>query len=232
MVFLHPKGQMLFTVGAECIKSPDNPYYKKSKAEENALTLCILVEGCHPDLGMYLIEHNLVPDAMLNDINGKEHGRMLLQDNMDFMVRCIRRDIESDKVVRRRHETGVTDHNDDNGCQNVNFETFVNILSQETTVRSKANKAWRLVRCNKTTTVIRDVDNCREFSMPTRNLYTAYLEIDKEKIQVSTVSRYVGTVNAPAASALLYNTVGKGIHWNQMNKSMDKLVRMLKKSMK
>ena len=232
MVFLHSNGQMLFTVGAECVKSPDNPYYNKSKAEENALTLCILVEGCHPDLVMYLIEHNLVPDAMLNDVKGKEHGRTLLQDNMDFMVRCIRRDIESDKVVRRRHETGVADDNDDNGCQKVNFETFVNILSQEKTVRSKANKAWRLVRCNKTTTVIRDVDNHREFSMPTRNLYTAYLEIDKEKIQVSTVSRYVGTANAPAASALLYNTVGKGVHWNQMNKSMAKLVRELKKSMK
>ena len=37
MAFLHPKGQMLFTVGAECIKSPDNPYYKKSKAEEKFL---------------------------------------------------------------------------------------------------------------------------------------------------------------------------------------------------
>ncbi|MDD6746590.1 MAG: hypothetical protein PUE36_11775 [Bacteroidales bacterium] len=53
-----------------------------------------------------------------------------------------------------------------------------------------------------------------------------------EKIQVSTVSRYVGTVNAPAASALLYNTVGKGRHWNEMNKSFDKLVRLLERGMK
>lgn len=53
-----------------------------------------------------------------------------------------------------------------------------------------------------------------------------------EKIQESTVSRYVGTVNAPAASALLYNTVGKGRHWNEMNKSFDKLVRLLERGMK
>ena len=100
------------------------------------------------------------------------------------------------------------------------------------TVRSKANKAWRLVRCNKTTTVIRDVDNRRDFTMPTINLYTAYIEIDKEKIQVSTVARYVGSTNAPAASALLYNTVGKGIHWNEFHKSMDKLERLMKQSLK
>lgn len=232
MAFLHPNGQMLFTLGAECIKSPDNPYYNKSKAEENAMTLCFMVGGSHPDLVMYLIEHNLVPDAMLNDMNGKEHGRLLLQDNLDFMVRCIRRDVESDEVVRRRNEIGVTDDHGYNDNEKMNFETFVGILSQEKTVRSKANKAWRLVRCNKTNTIIRDVDNLRDFTMPTRNLYNAYIEIDKEKIQVSTVSRYVGKVNAPAASALLYNTVGKGRQWNEINKTMKKMVMLLKKSMK
>ena len=56
--------------------------------------------------------------------------------------------------------------------------------------------------------------------------------IDKEKIQVSTVARYVGSTNAPAASALLYNTVGKGIHWNEFHKSMDKLERLMKQSLK
>lgn len=232
MAFLHPNGQMLFTLGTECVKSPDNPYYNKSKAEENAMTLCLLPEGSHPDLVLYLIEHDLVPDAMLNDMNGKEHGRLLLQDNLDFMARCMRRDVESDKVVRRRHEISLTDDNANDDSHKVNFDTFVGILSKEKTVRSKANKAWRLVRCNKTTTVIRDVDNRRDFTMPTINLYKAYIEIDKEKIQVSTVSRYVGSTNAPAASALLYNTVGKGIRWNEFNKSIDKLVRLMKQSMK
>ena len=232
MAFLHPNGQMLFSFGAECIKSPDNPYYNKSKAEENAMALCFMVGGSHSDLVMYLIEHNLVPDAMLNDMNGKEHGRLLLQDNLEFMVRCIRRDIGSDKVVRRRREPGLTYDNDDNEGHKVNFETFVGILRQEETVRSKANKLWRLVSCDLTTTVIRDVDNFRDFTMPTRNLYNAYIEIDKDKIQVSTVSRYVGKINAPAASALLYNTVGKGRNWNEMFKSLDKMLRLMEKGMK
>ena len=51
----------------------------------------------------------------------------------------------------------------------MNFETFVGILRQEETVRSKANKLWRLVSCDLTTTVIRDVDNFRDFTIPTRN---------------------------------------------------------------
>ena len=114
----------------------------------------------------------------------------------------------------------------------MNFETFVGILGREETVRSKANKLWRLVSCDLTTTVIRDVDNFRDFTMPTRNLYNAYIEIDKDKIQVSTVSRYVGKVNAPAASALLYNTVGKGRNWNEMFKSLDKMLRLMEKGMK
>ena len=165
-------------------------------------------------------------------MNGKEHGRLLLQDNLEFMVRCIRRDIGSDKVVRRRCEPGLTDDNDNNEGHKVNFETFVGILRQEETVRSKANKLWRLVSCDLTTTVIRDVDNFRDFTMPTRNLYNAYIEIDKDKIQVSTVSRYVGKINAPAASALLYNTVGKGRNWNEMFKSLDKMLRLMEKGMK
>lgn len=232
MAFLHPNGQMLFVGGAKCVKSPDNPYYDKGEAEEGAMTLCLQPEGSHPDLVLYLIEHDLVPDAMLKDMKGKEHGRLLLQDNLDFMARCMRRDVGSDKVVRRRHEISLTDENSNDDSQKVNFDTFVGILSKEKTVRSKANKAWRLVRCNKTTTVIRDVDNRRDFTMPTINLYTAYIEIDKEKIQVSTVARYVGSTNAPAASALLYNTVGKGIHWNEFHKSMDKLERLMKQSLK
>lgn len=213
------------------MKSPDNPYYDKGKAEEGALTLCLMPEGSHPDLVLYLIEHDLVPDAMFNDINGKDHGRLLLQDNLDFMVRCMRRDIESDKAVRRRYETSLTDDNANDDFRKVNFDTFVGILSKEKTVRSKANKAWRLISCDKTTTVIRDVDRRRDFTMPTINLYTAYIGIDKDDIQVSTVSQYVGSTNAPAASALLYNTVGKGVQWNEMRKSMERLAKLMKRSM-
>ncbi|MGN0281990.1 MAG: DUF3843 family protein [Prevotella sp.] len=231
MVFLHPNGQMLFTVGAECVESPDNPYYDRDMAEEDALTLCLLTESSHPDLVLYLIEHDLVPDAMFNDRNGKEHGRVLLQDNLDFMVRCIRRDIESDKVARRRNEICMTDNDANDSGRKMNFETFVNVLSQEKTVRSKANKKWRVVRCNKTSTVIRDVSNRKDFTMPTSSLYTAYIEIDEEKIQVATVSRYVSSANAPAASALLYNTVGKGKQWNAFNKSMERLVQLLDKEL-
>lgn len=103
----------------------------------------------------------------------------------------------------------------------VNFETFVNILGCEKTILSKANKEWRVVRSNKTTTVVRDVRNRRDFSMPTSSLYEAYCETGKNDIQVAALARYVGKANAPAASALLYNTVGKGKGMNQLRKAIN-----------
>ena len=44
----------------------------------------------------------MLPDAMFNDTRGREHGCKLMQDNMEFMARCMRRDITTDSIVRKR----------------------------------------------------------------------------------------------------------------------------------
>lgn len=229
MIFINSNGQMTFTDRAECVKSSDNFYYDKEIAEEEGIALCLQTSCSNPDLAFYLIKHNLLPDAMFSDIRGKEHGRVLLQENLDFMARCMRRDIETDEVVRRRPEHSQLKATNEDGNQKVNYETFVNILSQEKSIRSKACKEWRVVKCNKATTVIRDVSKRREFSMPTSSLYQAYTEIDKDNIQVATLAPYVGSTNAPAASALLYNTVGNGKQRNELNKTMKQIIRLLGK---
>ena len=48
------------------------------------------------------MKHNMLPDAMFNDTRGREHGCKLMQDNMEFMARCMRRDITTDSIVRKR----------------------------------------------------------------------------------------------------------------------------------
>ncbi|MGM9714165.1 MAG: DUF3843 family protein, partial [Prevotella sp.] len=230
MVFINPNGHLTLSNSAECVKSPDNPFYDKSAAENDGILLCLKPEICNPDLVLYLIEHNLVPDAMLNDIRGIDHGRVLMQENLDFLARCMRRDIKTDKVVRRRPETCmISDAGSTANGKKVNRETFVKMISQETEIWSKAKKEWRLVECDLATTVVLDVGNNKEFYIPTGKLYEAYRELDIEDIQVATVSQYVGSANGPAASALLYSSVGKGKHWNELKKNMDKLLKAIKR---
>ena len=89
---------------AKLICHPDNPYYDRAFAEDNSLLL-VSHDLCSPGLLLYLIEHNLLPDAMLNDMRGREHGRHLMQENLEFLVRCMRRDIKSDVVFRKRTDT-------------------------------------------------------------------------------------------------------------------------------
>ena len=65
------------------------------------------------------------------------------------------------------------------------------------------------------TTIVLDIENDKEFAMSTRDLYEAFLALDENNIQIATVAPYVGKKNAPAASALLYNTVGRGRGFNR-----------------
>ena len=74
------------------------------------------------------------------------------------------------------------------------------------------------MRANATTTVIRDVGRRRDYPMPTRKLYDAYLTLSEKQIQVAALVPFVGRDCASAASALLYNIVGKGRWRNNLRK--------------
>ena len=76
---------------AECICDPRNPYYDKQKASERALLL-VVQNDVPGEMLHYLIANNMLPDACLKSTVSAEHGRQLMQQNIDFFARTLRRD--------------------------------------------------------------------------------------------------------------------------------------------
>lgn len=218
-LFFEDNGQTTMSPQAKCIKHPDNPYYDKAYAEENAIML-LVHSSCSPGMLTYLLEHDLLPDTQFNDMRGPEHGRLLAQENLEFVARCMRRDIVSDKVFHKR--TGVPIENNEIDYSlygsKLPYEKFVELIAEEKDFFSKAHKVWRMVRTNKTTTVIRDVAKRQDFVIATRDLYEAHLHLSQEEIQIANVAPYVGRQNASAASALLYNVVDRGLMISYLRK--------------
>ena len=180
---------------------------------------------------LYMLEHNLLPDAMFNDIRGCKHGRQLMQENIEFMARCMRRDIKSDQVFHKRTEAMDNDEEEipyDRYHTKLSYDNFVDAINEENTILSKARKEWRVVRVDNTKTIIQDVEKQKCYEMNTRDLYEAHLNLEKDNIQISTVTPFVGKENAPAASALLYNIVGQGQTFNNLRKNVNEMLKYLK----
>ena len=106
----------------------------------------------------------------------------------------------------------------------MSYEKFVDMIDAEEIVVSRSRKEWEVVMADNVSTVICDVEKDKDFEMPTRDLYEAYLALDKNDIQIATVAKYVGKQNAPAASALLYATVGQGQGFNNLRKVVNEAV--------
>ena len=93
VLFLSPTNHIFAMApgAAECICDPRNPYYNKQKATERALLL--VVQNAVPgEMLRYLIKHDMLPDACLKSTVSPEHGRLLMQKNLDFFARTLRRD--------------------------------------------------------------------------------------------------------------------------------------------
>ena len=220
-VFLGDDGLMKLCLMPEVIKHPYNDYYNKQAAEEKAIWFVCDQSVCAPDMLLYLMEHRLLPDAMFNDMRGREHGRRLMQENLEFVARCMRRDIRSTTVFHKRDlTTAVIDTDDmlEKYRTKHPYEEFVDMIDQEDVIVSRARKEWQVVRADSMVTIIRDVNRQKDYEMPTRDLYEAHLSLSSKEIQVSALVPYVGKDNAPAASALLYNIVGQGRNFNTLQK--------------
>ena len=230
-VFFEDNGQMTLTPQARSIKHPANHAYDRAYAEENALVF-VTTESCSPGMLFYMLEHQLLPDAMVNDMRGRDHARSLTQENIEFIARCMRRDIKSTQVFRQRtdfNRTSVDAPATERYDSKLPYERFVELLAAEKSILSKANKEWRVVRANKTNTVIRDVANRLEFTIATHDLYEAHLNLAENEIQVSALAPFVSRQNAPAASALLYNVVGQGRAYNAMRKYAKEFFKNMKR---
>lgn len=220
-VFIENNGQMTTGFNVRCIKHPDNPYYSTSEAEEYTIGLVGMRYFCSPGLLVYLMEHDLLPDAILNDIRGREHGRKLMQNNMEFFARCMRRDITTDKVIKPR--IAETDENDSFDVtqrygSKYSYDKFVELIAAEKSIRSKANKEWKVMKADHTITIVRDMKRELDHEIATRDLYEAHLSLDSNQIQVANLVPFVGKEKASAASALLYNIVGAGQTMNSLRK--------------
>ena len=101
-------------------------------------------------------------------------------------------------------------------------------MPKKTPYLSKARKEWRVVRADNTKTIIEDVEKGKTFEMNTRDLYEAHLHLEENDIQISTVAPYIGKENASAASALLYNIVGRGQSFNNLLKFTQEIFKYLK----
>lgn len=75
---------------ASSIKDARNPYYDQEIADTNAFEVLNIVPH---GMRQYLIEHKMLPDARINSLKGKERGRYLVQENMDFMARAFLRNV-------------------------------------------------------------------------------------------------------------------------------------------
>lgn len=86
------KSMSILPYGAWAIKDERNPYYDKEKAESEGINYIISDFSASKELSHYLIEHQMLPDACINSTKGPERGKQLVQENMDFIARCMRVD--------------------------------------------------------------------------------------------------------------------------------------------
>ena len=68
-----------------------NPFYVKDEKGEESLEIIANPELSQDDMARYLIDNHMLPDAAFADRYGKERGRQLAQENLDFIARCYRR---------------------------------------------------------------------------------------------------------------------------------------------
>lgn len=224
--FFEDNGAICQCFDAKAIRHPGNPYYDKAFAGEHGMAF-VSGDACSPGMLFHLLKHDLLPDAMFNDFRGREHGRLLMQDNIEFVARCLGRNFESSEVVRPRTYQLDTSNEEsvmEKYMNKMSYEKFVDMLDAEEIIVSRSRKEWEVLMADNVTTVIRDVEKDKEYEMPTRDLYEAFLALDKNDIQIATVAKYVGKQNAPAASALLYATVGQGQGFNNLRKVVNEAV--------
>lgn len=92
LVFIEDNGAMSITPDGACgVKAADNPLYSPAKAPTEALRLLLSTESTTAGMSRYLVENGLLADACLNSMVSPERGRQLVQENMDFLARCLRR---------------------------------------------------------------------------------------------------------------------------------------------
>ena len=222
IAFIEPNGEMSLNTYAECIKHPDNKFYDPLEARECGLQAFIDPDSCTPALARYLLENGLLPDAMLNDARGMNYGRQMLQENIEFLARCIRRDIDDDQPFTKRIGSLVEDKSL-NVEGKMSYEEFIDQILDLDEFMSRVYKPWHVVDASETVTVVED-EKGNEFTIPTRELYEAHLSLMPDGINNKSVEPYISLKkNVSTAAAILYNIMGRGKTMRQWQEIIKKL---------
>lgn len=91
-LFASPReGMTLVPNEARFICDPDhNPCYNAAQARRGSLNLLISAGNLSTDMLHFILDHQLIPDATLAALKDGEHGKQLVQENLDFIARFMR----------------------------------------------------------------------------------------------------------------------------------------------
>lgn len=220
--YIETSGNMIICFNTEAIKHPDNKYYDPVEGREYGFNTFIDPDSCSPEFARFLIENNLLPDALINDSHGMERGRQLLQENIEFFARCIRRDIDSDEPFTTRNSVKA-DLSQTSTDGKLSYMAFVDEVSQLGDFMSKVYKRWHLINASETVITVMD-ENGKDFSIPTREIYDAHLALNPDEITNNNVELFLSAKkNASPATAILHNVIGKGKSMRQILEALNRL---------
>jgi len=220
--YIETSGNMIICFNTEAIKHPDNKYYDPVEGREYGFNTFIDPDSCSPEFARFLIENNLLPDALINDTHGMERGRQLLQENIEFFARCIRRDIDSDEPFTTRNSVKA-DLSQTSTDGKLSYMAFVDEVSQLGDFMSKVYKRWHLINASETVITVMD-ENGKDFSIPTREIYDAHLALNPDEITNNNVELFLSAKkNASPATAILHNVIGKGKSMRQILEALNRL---------
>lgn len=239
VVFMEPIGQTTITACGQLISDEENPYYDEEKAEDGQFEMASSTELVSPTFLEYALTNNKLPLAAMNDRRGTEYGWKLLQDNIEFWARCCRRDIKNPNVFCPRTNLSTSDSpKSNNGIAGMMSKSqFLHELNTNTFIRSKASKAWEVIRADIDAVMLED-DRGNVVSIETDSIYKAYRELwGTDDYTTSAVAPYVPKNQLSAATAIIYSLCGGGRLWRNLHKifegkSLEEVSEMLIRTMK
>ena len=91
-MYIPEKGALnIIPDAARIVKDCNNPYYDAEYAESNSLYMLTSENTTSNEMLHYLIENRMMPDMSINSVRGVKRGKQLLQENMDFLARFMRK---------------------------------------------------------------------------------------------------------------------------------------------
>ena len=92
LLYIPTKGGLnIIPDAARFVKDRNNPYYDAEYARWNSLHMLTSEETTSNEMIHFLIQNKMMPDMSLKSTKGIARGCQLLQDNMDFIARFMRK---------------------------------------------------------------------------------------------------------------------------------------------